>query len=160
MGLNNASEFAGRVFEDQLKDLEQGRGILKNFGFTPVTFIPPWHSFDGMTINALVKAGFKALSDGLFLYPRMTNGLLQLPMVFWSIPNRLTMLERINSIYTICIHPQLTTDDDLAGLERFFKDYRPSVVTAASQLEQADRLTKRSLKKTVLAAMWFRYGVP
>ncbi|MCP4567747.1 MAG: DUF2334 domain-containing protein [FCB group bacterium] len=150
LGLNKASEFAGRDYDQQLQDLEQGRDILTNFGFNPVTFIPPWHSYDKATIKALGQSGFKTFSDGLFLYPRLTENLLQLPMIFWSVPNRLSALEKMNSIYTICLHPQLIRDEDLTRLELFFKDYRPQVVTAASLLEQTDNLCRRSLKEMVL----------
>lgn len=150
LGFNKASEFAGRDYDLQLQDLQQGRKILTDFGFDPVTFIPPWHSFDESTIKALGQSGFKTFSDGLFLYPRLTEKLLQLPMIFWSVPNRLSTLEKMNSIYTICLHPQLIRDEDLTRLELFFKDYRPRVVTAALLLEKTNDLCQRSLKETVL----------
>jgi predicted deacetylase len=150
LNLNSASEFAGRRYSEQLDDLLKGKSILIDYGFNPVTFIPPWHSYDTITLKALAKAGFKVLSDGLFLFPRMTCSLLHLPMIFWSVPRRIRALNLLGSIYTVCLHPHLISDHHLRELERFFRDEKPQVVTASSLLEEADRLTRPSIKKKIL----------
>ncbi|MDD4052111.1 MAG: DUF2334 domain-containing protein [candidate division Zixibacteria bacterium] len=154
--LNRASEFAGRRYEDQAADLRQGKKLLDDYGFDPVTFIAPWHSYDQSTLRALVDCGFKAFSDGWSLYPKMTDGLLQLPVIFWSVPSRLKTLERLGGVYTICLHPHLVGDDDLVRLERFFRDYRPSVVTASFLALQAEGASRRSLRQRALEAIFTR----
>lgn len=150
LNLNRASEFAGRDLADQLSDLREGRRLLNDFGFDPVTFIPPWHAFDNSTITALSRSGFKILSDGLFLYPRKFENLLQLPMIFWTVPNRLKTLNRLGSVYTICLHPQLMTDDDLHTLEKFFTEFQPQIITAASLLNESESLTESGFKRSIL----------
>lgn len=157
LGINAASEFAGRSPEQQAADIEAGRKILRDYGFEPVTFIPPWHSYDEATIMALAGAGFKVLSDGVFLYPRMTGGLLQLPMIFWTVPGRLKTLNRLGAVYTICIHPQQVGDDELKRWERFFGEAASRVTTASPLLDEAAKLTRPSLKKKILERTFGAY---
>jgi predicted deacetylase len=156
LALNRASEFAGRRHDDQAADLQQGKKLLNDYGFDPVTFIAPWHSYDQATLRALAEHGFKAFSDGWALYPKMTAGLLQLPVIFWSVPTRLKMLERLRGIYTICLHPHIIGNDDLARLERFFRDYRPSVVIASSLAMQAEVVSRRGFRERVLDTLFTR----
>jgi len=147
LGLNRASEFAGRSLDDQLADIESGKKILTDYGFNPVTFIPPWHSYDKSTLMALEKAGFKIISDGIFLYPRRAGKLLQLPQIFWSAPSRIRVLDQIGSVFTICLHPQSITDDDLEFLELFFSLADEEVITASSLLGEANKLTRKGLRR-------------
>jgi len=157
LALNQASEFAGRPFQDQLFDMTDGKKILARYGFDPVTFIPPWHSFDEATIAALSQAGFRALSDGWSLYPRSINGLMQLPVIFWSVPHRMRLLSWLDGVYTICLHPQSTSTADLAALDRFFRDENPTVVTAASLLPEMARLVRPTLKRRLLDRLCAKY---
>ena len=157
LGLNAASEFAGRDYADQLADIETGRRILRDYGFDPVTFIPPWHSYDKLTLQALAAAGFGILSDGRFLYPRMESGLLQLPQVFWTVPRKISLLERLGAVYTICLHPHLITQDDLKRLELFFAAGKSRMAVASSFIEQSGRLTRKNLKRTVLERLFAVY---
>jgi predicted deacetylase len=147
LGLNKASELAGRSFDDQLSDIESGKKVLNDYGFNPVTFIPPWHSYDKSTLTALEQADFKIISDGMFLYPRKEGKLLQLPQIFWSVPGRIRVLDQIGSVYTICLHPQLITDDDLEFLELFFREADAEVITASSLLEEGNKLTRKWLRR-------------
>lgn len=154
--LNRASEFAGRQYDDQAADIRQGKKLLADYGFDPVTFIAPWHSYDRSTLQALAENGFKAFSDGWSLYPQTTAGLMQLPVIFWSVPTRLKTLERLCGVYTICLHPHTVGDDDLARLERFFRDYKPLVVTARTLAAEAGELTRRGLRKRVMDFLFTR----
>jgi predicted deacetylase len=154
LNLNKASEFAGRDFETQKSDIEQGMKILVDYGFKPVTFIPPWHSFDMMTVKVLEQLNFKILSDGMFLYPRRIGTLMQLPQILWSVPGRLRILEQIGSVYTICLHPQLITDDDMEFLELFFREADPEIVTASSLLDESRKLTRRGIRKRIIEAIF------
>jgi predicted deacetylase len=147
LNLNQASEFAGRSYDDQKADIENGREILTDYGFNPVTFIPPWHSYDSDTLKALEESSFDILSDGMFLYPRRVGSLLQLPQILWSVPSRLRVLDQIASVYTICLHPQSVTEDDMEFLELFFREADPEVVTAASLLEEGGKLTRKGLRR-------------
>ena len=148
--LNPVSEFAGRGHSDQFADIDAGRQILIRYGFSPVTFIAPWHSYDCWTLKALADADFRILSDGMFLYPRMVDSLLQLPMIFWTAPRRTKILERLEAVYTICLHPHLLAAGELGKLEHFFRTEHPRVVVPSSLLVQRENLTKRGFKKRLL----------
>jgi len=154
LNLNKASEFAGRKYEDQLADIEKGRKIIESYGFQPVTFIPPWHSYDKATLTALNHAGFRIISDGMFLFPRRVGNLLQLPQIFWSVPGRVRILDQIGSIYTICLHPQLITDDDMEFLELFLREADPEIVTASSLLDEGWRVARRNIRKLIIEGIF------
>lgn len=156
LALNKASEFAGRPNDDQAADLRQGKKILEEYGFDPVTFIAPWHSYDQETLRALADCGFRAFSDGWSLYPKITAGLLQLPVILWSVPGRVKTLSWLGGVYTICLHPHLVGDEELAGLERFFRDVRPSVVTAAALAAKAEEISRPTLRRRALDALFTR----
>jgi predicted deacetylase len=156
-GLNQASEFAERDYDEQIADLQSGRDILRSYGLDPVTFIPPWHSYDKSTLKALAAVGFRALSDGWFLYPRMTCSLLQLPVYLWSAPRRMKMLGRLGSIYTICLHPHLVSEDVMKSLERFLREEKPEVTTPARLLGESAGLTRKTAKKYVLGKLFEAY---
>lgn len=154
LAFNRASEFAGRSYDDQRADIQQGKQILEGYGFHPSTFIAPWHSYDHLTLRALADCSFRAFSDGWSLYPKTTEGLMQLPVILWSAPSRLKTLDRLGGVYTICLHPHLVRDEDLAALERFFREARPSVTTAASVAANAAEVSRRSLKKWALDSLF------
>lgn len=156
LGLNRASEFAGRPYENQAADIGQGKKLLTDSGFEPITFIAPWHAYDHNTLRALAESGFKAFSDGWSLYPTMTAGLLQAPVILWSAPTRMKMLNRLGGIYTICLHPHLAGDDDLGQLERFFRDHRPEVVTIKNLAGQAEAVSRKTMRKRVLEGVFAR----
>jgi len=155
--INKASEFAERDYDDQITDLRGGRDILRSYGLDPVTFIPPWHSFDESTVKALVAVGFRSLSDGWFLYPRMAETLLQLPVFLWSAPRRMKMLRRLGAVYTVCLHPRLVSADDMEKLERFLREEKPMTTTPAKLLGESAELTRKSMKKYVLEHLFEAY---
>lgn len=155
--INKASEFAERDYDDQITELRGGRDILRSYGLDPVTFIPPWHSYDESTVKALAAIGFRVLSDGWFLYPRMAGPLLQLPVFLWSPPRRMRMLRRLGSVYTICLHPHLVSDDELHALDRFLRDERPDVTTPTKLLVESSHLTRKSLKRRLLEKLFTAY---
>lgn len=155
--INQASEFAERDYDDQVTDLRGGRDILRSYGLHPVTFIPPWHSYDESTLRALAAVGFRALSDGWFLYPRKTDSLLQLPVFLWSAPRRMKMLRRLGAVYTICLHPHLVTDHEMKLLEKFLRDETPMLTTPAKLLDESAELTRKSMKKYLLEKLFEAY---
>lgn len=145
LDINKASEFAGRSHEDQLDDIIRGKEIMSGYRFHPITFIPPWHSFDEATLTALAHSGFKVLSDGLSLYPKKANGLIQLPVLFWNAPRKIKILKWLDSIYTICLHPHLMEDIDRKELELFFRRQDINFITAKTAIRRAEKLSDPSI---------------
>jgi peptidoglycan/xylan/chitin deacetylase (PgdA/CDA1 family) len=56
------SEFAGVDAEVQDSLVSRGLSLLKPLESAPRTFIPPWNAYDGATLAALERHGFKILS--------------------------------------------------------------------------------------------------
>jgi hypothetical protein len=65
----------------------------------------------------------------------------------------LKILERLGAIYTVCLHPQLVTQEDMSRLERLFKDGGARFGTVSSFRDEAEVLARPSLRKT--AQEWF-----
>jgi len=58
-------EFFGMSYKEQLEKIMLGKNYLASIlDICPVSFIPPWNSYDENTIKALEYLGFKVLSAG------------------------------------------------------------------------------------------------
>ena len=82
------SEFKGLDYESQYKRIYLGKKILKEaLNIEPVTFIPPFNTYDNNTVLALKNLGFKVISGGGFFtkfyygknQPFTMNGLVHIP---------------------------------------------------------------------------------
>lgn len=59
------SEFLGRLRDEQQSMISEGRAHLESIFDQPVKgFVPPWNSYDNITLQILAKDGFKYLSAG------------------------------------------------------------------------------------------------
>lgn len=57
------SEFSGRSAKKQNHLLESGRSLLENIFERPVIgFVPPWNTYDDITVNCLIEQHFQYLS--------------------------------------------------------------------------------------------------
>ncbi|MEN6321063.1 MAG: DUF2334 domain-containing protein [Syntrophaceae bacterium] len=57
------SEFVGRSYSEQLSMIKAGRHAIENaLGVKVASFIPPWNSYDDVTVESLRTLGFKVLS--------------------------------------------------------------------------------------------------
>ncbi|MDK2372626.1 MAG: DUF2334 domain-containing protein [Candidatus Korarchaeota archaeon] len=57
-----SSEFGGLPLRTQMDLMRDGRDILETVGFRPITFIPPFDTYDSNTIRAAKELGFKVFS--------------------------------------------------------------------------------------------------
>lgn len=75
------TEYANRSYEDQLDSLKKGvdhlSGILPNTAID--IFIPPWNSFDRLTVTAVGDVGIRVLSGGEDIKAYDQNGVLVIP---------------------------------------------------------------------------------
>ncbi|RJX15898.1 DUF2334 domain-containing protein [Candidatus Bathyarchaeota archaeon] len=87
-GFHVRSEFKGLDYESQYKRIYLGKKILREaLNIEPVTFIPPFNTYDNNTVLALKNLGFKVISGGgvftKFYYgknqPFTMNGLVHIP---------------------------------------------------------------------------------
>ncbi len=122
LGINPFSEFAGLSYDTQYTKLRQGREILRRLGADTRLFMAPGHSFDLNTLKALKMLGFEAVTDGMAKIPYIREGIL-------FIPCTLVAYNRIKGTDTICLHPNLMDDADIAELESFLKKHRDDAIT-------------------------------
>ena len=106
-GFAPRSEFAGLPFETQLAKIENGRSIMRAEGLESDAWVAPSHSFDRETLRALASSGFRALSDGIALYPFRRGGLVWVPQQLWK-PKRVPL-----GVWTICLHANTADDDEI-----------------------------------------------
>ncbi len=75
-GVDFRTEFCGRAESDQLSCIERGKAWLEQ-SFPVTSFIPPWNSYDEVTVRVLASLGFRALSADAF-GPLPSTGNLQI----------------------------------------------------------------------------------
>lgn len=115
LNMHRRSEFAGLPFETQNFKIAQGLEILKSKGVEPKVFVTPAHSFDKITLEALLHNGIKIISDGLGLYPFKKWDVLWLPQITWR-PRKFPF-----GFLTFALHHNTMADSDFIELESFIK---------------------------------------
>jgi hypothetical protein len=114
-GFKKGSEFAGLPFDVQFEKISKAAEILKRERILPEIFMAPNHSFDFATLKVLLSLGFKAITDGIGLYPYLQSGILFIPQIFWR------LRKMPFGIITFCLHPNTMSDSDFFQLETFCK---------------------------------------
>ena len=115
LGIKEESEFAGDPYISQLTKIRNGKEILESNGIKTSTWIAPNHSFDLNTLRGLRNSGFRAISDGLALYPFKQEGLIFVPQQTWQ-PRWMPC-----GVQTICIHSNHITPSDVRKLRVFLR---------------------------------------
>jgi len=116
------SEFVGCSFQDQVERIQKGREILQVHGLSTDNWFSPNHSFDLTTLNALKTAGFRAVSDGIALFPHKFRGLVFVPQQLW----RPTWAP--TGVFTICLHSNEITNQEIQAIRQFLRT--PASITS------------------------------
>lgn len=112
---NPFSEFAGLTYEEQKDMIFKGKSILEDKGLTPEFFMAPGHTFDEITLKALVANGIFKITDGYSDRPYIRDS-----VVFY--PCRLSDPAIPKGIDTVCIHLNNWNDADFDSLIGFIKE--------------------------------------
>ncbi|HKF45871.1 MAG TPA: DUF2334 domain-containing protein [Terracidiphilus sp.] len=123
IALHERSEFAGQPYEVQRDMIAAGLEILRGHGLNPRLWVAPRHSFDRSTLRALRKHGILYLSDGLARVPFRRSGVTWIPQQLWS------PLAQSKGLWTICIHPNSTTESKAAELRAFIGEHSERFTT-------------------------------
>ena len=68
------SEFYGRSYEEQNREIAEGRKIVQQItGHAPTTFIPPWDSFDHHTTQVLSALGYNCVAPSRYGFFNTNN---------------------------------------------------------------------------------------
>lgn len=123
LGLNLFSEFAGLSYEEQFRKLEASLAVFRHHGVEPDVWIAPGHSFDRDTVNALVRVGIRAISDGYALWPYSDAA-----GVFW-LPQQLWRFRRMPAgVWTVCCHVNGWNEMDAAAFGSTLEKFRGRMV--------------------------------
>ena len=121
--INNRSEFAGHDYNYQYKLLKIGKKILKDVNCWEPVFMAPSHSFDHVTLKALVDLGFTSITDGYGLYPFKRNGINFIPQLS-STPFNIGF-----GIATICLHLNHLSKKEIDDFITFINKNRCRIIS-------------------------------
>jgi len=145
LNLNSNSETSGLPFSQQLDFLSCGQRILSNEGLSTDTYMAPSHSYDKNTLKALVKLGFRNISDGYSFYPYQFNNLNFVPCQM-AMPRRMPF-----GIYTFCIHANTSTSEQIEILENFIKQNKKDITSFNMICKKRYNIPfQKPLEKTIL----------
>lgn len=116
--LHRETEFAGAPLEAQRAWIAAAMEIFRAQGIVPRLWVAPRHGFDRNTLRVLAGQGIDLLSDGFASAPYVRGGLTWLPQQLWA------SVEKPHGLWTICIHPNTATVDELAALTDFLRAHR------------------------------------
>ena len=114
VSLNRFSEFAGVEKTKQAEKILKGYKEFTDRGISADIWIAPGHSFDNNTLAALnLYTNIKVISDGFAIWPYRNKGFFWLPQQLWDVK------EQRDGVWTVCYHPNITSEDQFARLEAF-----------------------------------------
>jgi predicted deacetylase len=140
---NSYSEFVGLPYEKQLEKIKLGLEIFQRHGIRADAWIAPAHSFDELTIKALLECGINVISDGYYFRPVKRLGAVWVPQQLWRFRKMRW------GLWTICFHhndiedflnfsahaPQFASS--IISFDQALKDY------PAKPYSALDKLTER-----------------
>ncbi len=118
------SEFAGVPQEEQRKKIQEGMKILRSHDFEPKYFFAPSHTFDTNTLEILRKeTDIRIISDTYTLRPYKKYGFTFIPCQLGR-PQKM----KLPGLYTICLHPNNMSDEQMDNLEQFLNVNQKNVL--------------------------------
>jgi len=132
------TEFAGVERELQREWIHAGLTILRAHGLRPQMFVAPRHGLDLVTLAVLQEESIGLVSDGFAERPFREQGLIWFPQQLWG-PR-----EKESGLWTICLHGNVATDQDVAGLERFLMRFGAQF-TSVDRVLAEWKIAERSL---------------
>ena len=112
--VNSFSEFSGEKYSIQLEKIKMGISIFQAHGIEPKCFVAPAHTFDELTIQAIINgSSIRIISDTIASNTYYQNGI-------WFVPQQCGSLRKLPcKVVTGCYHPNTMSDVDFSKLESF-----------------------------------------
>ena len=146
--LNHFSEYVGVPFEKQNEMIEKGKQQLQEWGIETDIFMAPGHTFDKNTLKALVKNGFRYVTDGFGKRPYIRKGLVFLPIAI----KQTDCYKQKDDYTTLVFHTNTMEDKDFEKYERMFEENKTSFISYEDYMKQ------KPCKRTVFGHVW-EYGM-
>jgi hypothetical protein len=128
--MHGRTEFAGASLKLQRGWIEAGLGMLRGQGLRPQVFVAPRHGLDQVTLRVLREEGIALVSDGFARRPFRDFGMVWIPQQVWG------PVEKESGLWTICLHSNSATDEDVAELEAFLERFRGQFTSVDRVLEE------------------------
>lgn len=148
-GFNGLTEFAGVPYEIQYEKIFMGKKILESEGINTNVWMAPSHSFDINTLIALKKLNFRAITDGIALYPYIEEELMFVPQQLWK-PKILCA-----GIFTVCLHTNALPESYFGYLKNFLNK-KPNSISfseaAKYKPKKVDKPINWSFKRSFIIA--------
>lgn len=146
VSLNKFSEFAGVDIDEQTDKISKGYKIFADKKINPKIWVAPGHSFDKNTLKVLsLHTDIKVISDGFAIFPYKYKGFFWLPQQLWDVK------EKQNGVWTICYHPNVTSENQFARLEAFIAKNSRNCLLSISDLVSVYGNRKRSVRDLIFA---------
>lgn len=125
--LHSRTEFAGLAEETQRVWIRRGIARLRAEGLVPKIWVAPRHGFDQVTLRVLQGEGIELVSDGFSRAPFREHTAKWIPQQLWE------PIEKRTGLWTICLHANSATDEQVGALEVFLERF-------SSQFTSVDRV--------------------
>jgi predicted deacetylase len=130
--LHRLTEFAGVPETTQRQWIREGLEILSGHRLNPSIWVAPRHGFDRATLRVLREQGIGALSDGFAHRPFRRAGVVWIPQQLWA-PK-----PRPRGLWTICLHPNTTTNAEVENLRLFLHTHASQFTSVERVLDELD----------------------
>jgi hypothetical protein len=160
--LHNRTEFAGVREVTQREWIRSGIAKLSGEGLSPRIWVAPRHGFDRATLRVLRGEGIDTVSDGFAQAPFRAHDAKWIPQQLWE------PVEKRSGLWTICLHPNSATDEQVRRLESFLERFSAQFTSVDRVLADwsfpprttADRIFHaRILLRIRMARLRRRFGV-
>jgi Uncharacterized protein conserved in bacteria (DUF2334) len=114
--ISRVSEFVGLPLEEQKRRIQEGVRALQERNITPLAWVAPAHGMDKNTLEALrTESSIRLISDCFARRPVRRWGFAWIPQQLWR-PRKMPA-----GLWTICLHPNEMSQDDIASLSSFIR---------------------------------------
>jgi len=148
--INKQSEFAGVHIDIQREKIKKSWSIFKKNKIFPKIWVAPAHTFDFNTLTVLKEeTNIEIISDGIAYYPYKEYGFLWIPQQLWWYK------EKKEGIWTICLHPNNMSENDMMEFENFIKYNQKKFMISIEDLYRLYKTRDKSFRDYLFFYMFF-----
>ena len=147
------SEFAGLTFEQQAEKIRRAWQIFVSQRVEPTVWIAPAHCFDWITLQAVeAETPIRIISDGIARDQYYEKGFNWIPQQLW------TLVEKKDGLWTVCLHPNTMTEQQVASLRDSIKGQFEGRIIALGDIALRHR-QKSLLDRVDDVCFWQRHRI-
>ena len=148
------SEFSGLDLDKQRIKIKKAISLFKKNDINPKIWVAPAHCFDETTLEAIrLESDIYIVSDGIAFNPYYENNFHFIPQQLWGFKNRFF------GTWTICLHPDTMTFDEIDIFEKRIK-----LLFKKGKLASVDKLKLQKNRRTIFdnlfsSCFWIKYNL-